>query len=111
MSKTSERGYGEISHPRGSLRRHRNDAHQVTANNRITLSRQSDDCTVPVAIDDALEVLLRFGTAPLRADDTATRVRECMGALARAMGTVTGGMAVGLAVARFLTEQWRGAER
>jgi uncharacterized membrane protein YjjP (DUF1212 family) len=39
-----------------------------------------------VALGDALDVLTRFGAALLRAGDTAHRVRELMGALARSMG-------------------------
>jgi len=39
-----------------------------------------------VALGDGLDVLARFGAALLRAGDTAHRVRELMGALARSMG-------------------------
>jgi uncharacterized membrane protein YjjP (DUF1212 family) len=38
------------------------------------------------ALADALDSLLRFGTSMLRAGDTAFRVREWMGVIARAMG-------------------------
>jgi len=39
-----------------------------------------------VALGDALDVLARFGAALLRAGDTAHRVRDLLGALARSMG-------------------------
>jgi threonine/serine exporter ThrE len=38
------------------------------------------------ALADALDSLLHFGTSMLRAGDTAFRVREWMGVIARAMG-------------------------
>ena len=39
-----------------------------------------------VALGEALDVLARFGAMLLRAGDTAHRVRELMGTLARSMG-------------------------
>jgi hypothetical protein len=51
----------------------------------MTLSRDRDDHMVPVALDDALEVLLRLGAALLRAGHTAYRVRKYMSSMARSM--------------------------
>ena len=52
----------------------------------MTASGDRDERTKLVALEEALDVLLRFGAALLRAGDTAYSVRARMGALARSMG-------------------------
>jgi uncharacterized membrane protein YjjP (DUF1212 family) len=46
----------------------------------------ADEGEGPAALTHALEGLLRFGASMLRAGDTAFRVREWMGVIARGMG-------------------------
>ena len=51
----------------------------------MTLSQDHDEQATSAVLQDALEVLLRFGGALMRAGDTAFRVREWMSMLARKM--------------------------
>ena len=60
------------------------------------------------ALTDVLDCLLRFGTAMMRAGDTAFRVREWTGAIARAMGVEA--LSVRLALGGITASARRGSE-
>ena len=60
------------------------------------------------ALTDVLDCLLRFGTAMMRAGDTAFRVREWTGAIARAMGVES--LSVRLALGGITASARRGSE-
>ena len=60
------------------------------------------------ALTDVLDCLLRFGAAMMRAGDTAFRVREWTGAIARAMGVET--LSVRLALGGITASARRGSE-
>jgi uncharacterized membrane protein YjjP (DUF1212 family) len=69
--------------PPGPLRPPSSSAqHEV----RVAAPESAEAATGSDTLADALHSLLRFGTSMLRAGDTAFRVREWMGVLARAMG-------------------------
>jgi uncharacterized membrane protein YjjP (DUF1212 family) len=75
---------------------------------------RGDRLTVPAGPDDRaaltelLACLLRFGELMLRAGNAAFRVREWMGALARAMGIES--LAVHVTLGGMTATAWRGAE-
>jgi uncharacterized membrane protein YjjP (DUF1212 family) len=52
----------------------------------MTASGDRGERVESIALEEALEVLLRFGAILLRAGDTAYQVRELTGTLARSMG-------------------------
>jgi len=52
----------------------------------VTSSSDQGDKTAPAPLDDAVDALLRFGVAMLRAGNTASRTRERMDMMARRLG-------------------------